>query len=32
MLLMSVGTWIVIGVAVAIVAVVVGIKIKDRYY
>jgi hypothetical protein len=32
MLLMSTGMWIIIGVAVAIVAVVVGTKVKDRYY
>ncbi len=32
MLLMSMGTWIVIGVAAAIMIVFVGIKVKDRYY
>jgi hypothetical protein len=32
MLLMSMGTWIIIGVAVAIVALFVGVKVKDKYY
>ncbi len=32
MLLMSEGTWVVIGVATAIAAVFVGTKVKDRYY
>ncbi len=32
MLLMSLGTWIVIGVAAAIVAGFIGTKVKDRYY
>jgi hypothetical protein len=32
MLLMTTGTWIVIGVAIAIVAVFVGTKVKNRYY
>ena len=32
MLLMSTGIWIVIGMVVAAVAVVVGTKVKDRYY
>ena len=32
MLLMSTVTWIVIGVAVVILAVVIGVKIKDRYF
>ena len=32
MLLMSTGIWIVIGIAVVAVAVVVGTKVKDRYY
>jgi hypothetical protein len=32
MLLMSMGTWIVIGVAAIIVVVFIGIKVKDRYY
>jgi hypothetical protein len=29
---MSMGTWIIIGVAVAIVALFVGVKVKDKYY
>jgi hypothetical protein len=32
MLLMGIGGWITIGVAVVILAVVIGLKIKDRYY
>ena len=32
MLSMSTGTWVIIGVAVLVVAVVLGTKIKDRYY
>ena len=32
MLSMSTTSWIVIGVVVLIVAVVIGMKIKDRYY
>ncbi len=32
MLLMSTFTWIIIGVAVVIVAVFIGMKIKDKYY
>ena len=31
MLLMAMGTWIVIGIAVAGVFVFVGVKVKDRY-
>ncbi len=32
MLLMSTTIWIIIGVAVVIVAVIIGMKIKDKYY
>jgi len=32
MLLMSTMAWIVIGVAVVILAVVIGVKIKQRYF
>ena len=32
MLLMSTMTWVAIGVAVAILAGVIGVKIKDRYF
>jgi len=32
MLLMSTVAWIVIGVAVVILAVVIGVKIKDKYF
>jgi hypothetical protein len=32
MLLMSTGVWIVIGVAVVILAVFIGTKIKDKYF
>ena len=32
MLLLSTFTWIIIGVAVVVLAVVIGTKIKDRYY
>jgi len=32
MLLMSTTAWIVIGVAVVILAVVIGVKIKQRYF
>jgi hypothetical protein len=32
MLLMSTSVWIVIGVVVVILAVVIGTKIKDRYF
>ena len=32
MLLMSTMGWIVIGVAVVILAVVIGVKIKERYF
>jgi hypothetical protein len=32
MLLMSTVFWVVIGVAVVILAVVIGVKIKDRYF
>lgn len=32
MLSLSTGTWVIIGVAVLIVAVVIGTKIKDKYY
>jgi len=32
MLLMSTVTWIVIGVAVVILALVIGAKIKDKYF
>jgi hypothetical protein len=32
MLSLSTGTWVIIGVAVLVVAVVIGTKIKDRYY
>jgi len=32
MLLLSTFTWIIIGVAVVILAVFIGMKIKDKYY
>jgi hypothetical protein len=32
MLLLSTKVWIIIGVAVVILAVFIGVKIKDRYY
>jgi hypothetical protein len=32
MLLISVGGWIIIGVAVVILAVFIGMKIKDKYF
>jgi hypothetical protein len=32
MLLMSTGVWIIIGVVVVILAVVIGTKIKDKYF
>lgn len=32
MLLMSTTVWVVIGVAVVILAVFIGVKIKDRYF
>jgi hypothetical protein len=32
MLLMGTGGWILIGVAVVILAVFIGVKIKDRYF
>jgi hypothetical protein len=32
MLLMSATVWAIIGVAVAILAVFIGVKIKDRYF
>jgi hypothetical protein len=32
MLLLSTSTWIIIGVAVVILAVFIGRKIKDKYY
>ena len=32
MLLMGVMGWVIVGAAVVILAVVIGLKIKDRYY
>jgi len=32
MLLMSTSVWVIIGVAVVVLAVVIGTKIKDRFY